>query len=49
MIGWIIGIVLALIIIIIIIRKLNTRQESEGYEHKSNFRKFLDACCLHRK
>jgi len=47
MLGWIIGIVIALIIIIII-RKINSRQESEGYEHKSNFRKFLDACCSHK-
>lgn len=46
MIGWIISLMVILIIIILIIRRVNSYEE-DGDEHKSRFRKFLDACCLH--
>lgn len=44
MLWWLIGIVVVLIIIWII-RKVNSYEESEG---KSFGRRLLDACCTHR-
>lgn len=45
--GWIISIVFVLIIVIWIIRRVNSTEEDD-YKHKSRFRRFLDACCLHK-
>lgn len=48
MIGWIIGIFVVLVLVVMIIRRYN-QQEEEDYEPRSRLKKFLDACCLHRK
>lgn len=53
MLGWILlGIVIFIIVLLIIVRAINKKQNNIARmpleEEISGFRKFLDACCLHR-